>query len=300
MDDVKISPLHWFRKKKRQGRVSPDERAAMQEAWLAGDTVTAIAERMRRTPRTVRRALELGNESPPSEGEVPDEEARPQPLTPSEWRERIMTSAEPHLGAAIDALFEDRPEFAEAVVRKVAKMPPRSLATVLEEGAIEHLESSPELRQQAARAFLRKYEGQNKSESEIVADVFEQAFRLFLAISADAREGAGARVLDHAIASGEATKMVAEVASAFSGRSASQPGDTQNAEEASAAAGVIQPVTAEAGGASSKGTPAQPEADQPAHQAPAGAPSNRPLLQPTPPAQSNGTGSGVESGQEVP
>ena len=170
----------------------------------------------------------------------------------------------------------------------------------MKRGAISEFESSPELRHRAALVFLKKYQGVNKSEAEVVSEVFEQAFRLFLAIAADAREGAGARVLDHAITSGEATKMVAEVASAFGGRSASEPGATQTAKETSVAAGEIQPVTAEAGGALSKGTPAQPEVDQPAQHAPAGAPSNRPLLQPTPPAQSNDTGSGVESGQKVP
>ena len=79
VDDVKMSPFHWFRRKKRQGRVSPDERAAMQEAWLGGDTVTAIAKRMRRTHRTVRRAVETHDDSPPTESEAEDEEVRPSP-----------------------------------------------------------------------------------------------------------------------------------------------------------------------------------------------------------------------------
>ena len=123
-----------------------------------------------------------------------------------------------------------------------------------------------------------------------MTEACERAFVMFAAILDQAREGAGARVLDHAITSGEATKMVAEVAAAFGSRSASHPETTQNAKEAPVASGEIRASVAEVDGVSSKGRSAQPEVDQPGQQVAPGTPSTRPLLQPEPTAPSNGNG----------
>ena len=112
MDSVKMNPLHWFRRRKRPGRVTPSEQAAMQEAWLSGDTITAIAERMRRTPRTVRRALEADNDSLPTEAEaadVPDKTDSPD----VEARAGSADSEQPPEPVQADSLFDsDLEDFA--------------------------------------------------------------------------------------------------------------------------------------------------------------------------------------------
>ena len=280
-------------RKKGKPNVTPEERAHIHELRVQGLTVAAIGKEVGRSPTSVSKALREATTS--FAMAEPDDDGGPHGhvvQSPAQWRQRLLEGAEPRLVEALEDLLEAKPALTEDLVRRLGHLPKRTLTNVLEEGAIEEFENSPELKHRAAEAFLKKYSGSNRTEAEVVTEAFERAFVMFAAILAEARVGAGFRTLDHAIASGEASKIVSEVAAAFGSRSGGQSEGTQNAKAVPAASGEVQPMAAEVGSALSEDTYVQPEVDERVEPAPTTpeAPSVGPLLQPTPPAPSNGSG----------
>ena len=203
-----LNPIRWVQgKNPKRGHVSPRERELIRRLRQEGLTIEDIAQRVRRTPKTVRRAL---GEAPPSQPvmlEAVDDGDRAD-REPVDWREKLFQKIEPILVDRADEVLDGNPELIREIVYKAAgvRAPRRTFDSIVESSALDEISGDTALRRRVTEGYLTKWERNGRSE----LDIIKEAFVLFSALMDRSHDGDWARAVQEMVSSGELRRSIVE------------------------------------------------------------------------------------------